>query len=88
LFILPLLYGWMTAYKYFGTKYNKVIRKTISQINGNISEAIQGMPVIQAFNREKKTKEEFEVLNERNYTYQKKLIKLSALTSYNLVTVI
>lgn len=88
LFILPLLYGWMKAYKYFGTKYNKVIRKTISQINGNISEAIQGMPVIQAFNREKKTKEEFEVLNERNYTYQKKLIKLSALTSYNLVTVI
>ena len=88
LLILPLLYGWMKAYKYFGTKYNKVIRKTISQINGNISEAIQGMPVIQAFNREKKTKEEFEVLNERNYTYQKKLIKLSALTSYNLVTVI
>lgn len=88
LLLIPLLYGWMKAYKYFGTKYNKVIRKTISQINGNINEAIQGMPVIQAFNREKKTKEEFEVLNERNYTYQKKLIKLSALTSYNLVTVI
>ncbi|WP_337019786.1 ABC transporter ATP-binding protein, partial [Oceanobacillus massiliensis] len=86
--IIPLLFGWMKAYKYFGTKYNKVIRATISQINGNINEAIQGMPIIQAFNREKKTKEEFEVLNERNYTYQKKLIKLSALTSYNLVTVI
>ncbi|MGJ9459282.1 ABC transporter ATP-binding protein [Oceanobacillus sp. CF4.6] len=88
LLLIPLLFGWMKAYKYFGTKYNKVIRATISQINGNINEAIQGMPVIQAFNRENKTKEEFEVLNERNYTYQKKLIKLSALTSYNLVTVI
>ncbi|BAC13055.1 ABC transporter ATP-binding protein [Oceanobacillus iheyensis HTE831] len=88
LFIIPLLYIWMRVYKYFGTKYNKVVRKTISEINGNISEAIQGMTIIQAFNRQKKTKEEFEVLNNRNYKYQKKLIKLSALTSYNLVTVI
>lgn len=88
LLVIPLLFLWMKFYKYFGTKYNQVIRKTISQINGNISEAIQGMPIIQAFNREAKTKEEFEVLNERNFTYQKKLIKLSALTSYNLVTVI
>ncbi|WP_249870214.1 ABC transporter ATP-binding protein [Oceanobacillus saliphilus] len=88
LLIIPLLFAWMKAYKYFGTKYNKVIRATISQINGNINESIQGMPVIQAFNRQQKTKEEFEVLNERNFTYQKKLIQLSALTSYNLVTVI
>ncbi|WP_067724942.1 ABC transporter ATP-binding protein [Oceanobacillus damuensis] len=88
LLLIPLLFVWVKAYKYFGTKYNKVIRATISQINGNINESIQGMPVIQAFNREKKTKEEFEVLNNRTYTYQKKLIKLSALTSYNLVTVI
>ncbi|WP_152654925.1 ABC transporter ATP-binding protein [Oceanobacillus sp. CFH 90083] len=87
LFVIPLLYGWMRLYKYFGSKYNRVIRKTISQINGNINEAIQGMPIIQAFNREKAMKEDFEVLNNRNYTFQKKLIRLSALTSYNLVTV-
>lgn len=87
LFIIPLLYGWMRFYKYFGSKYNRVIRTTISQINGNINEAIQGMPIIQAFNREKAMKADFEVLNKRNYTYQKKLIRLSALTSYNLVTV-
>ncbi len=87
LLVIPLLYGWMQLYKYFGSKYNKVIRKTISQINGNINEAIQGMPIIQAFNKEKAVKEDFEVLNNRNYTFQKKLIRLSALTSYNLVTV-
>ncbi|WP_404458652.1 ABC transporter ATP-binding protein [Oceanobacillus kapialis] len=87
LFIIPLIFGWMKLYKHFGSKYNKVIRSTISEINGNISEAIQGMPIIQAFSREKKTKEEFEVLNKRHFTYQRKLVKLSALTSYNLVTV-
>lgn len=87
LLVIPLLYGWMRFYKYFGGKYNRVIRKTISQINGNINEAIQGMPIIQAFNREKAMKADFEELNHRNYTFQKKLIRLSALTSYNLVTV-
>lgn len=87
LLIIPLLYGWMRVYKYFGAKYNKVIRATISEINGNINEAIQGMPIIQAFRRERKTTADYEVLNERHYTYQKKLVKLSALTSYNLVTV-
>ncbi|MEN1970438.1 ABC transporter ATP-binding protein [Lentibacillus sp. N15] len=87
LLIIPLILGWMKVYKHFGTKYNKVIRSTVSAINGHINESIQGMPIIQAFRREKQTKAEFEELNERNFTYQRKLVKLSALTSYNLVTV-
>ncbi|MUK88790.1 ATP-binding cassette domain-containing protein [Ornithinibacillus sp. L9] len=87
LLLIPLILVWMRVYKYFGSKYNKVIRSTISEINGNINEAIQGMPIIQAFRKEKKTKEDFEVLNERHFTYQRKLVKLSALTSFNLVTV-
>ena len=88
LLIIPIILIWMKAYKYFGTKYNDVIRTTISEINGNINEAIQGMPIIQAFRHEKKTKKDFEVLNDRHYTFSRKLVKLSALTSYNLVTVI
>ncbi|SES68391.1 ATP-binding cassette, subfamily B [Oceanobacillus limi] len=87
LLLIPLIIVWMRFYKYFGTKYNKVIRSTISEINGNINEAIQGMPIIQAFRREKKTKEEFNELNEKHFTFQRKLVKLSALTSYNLVGV-
>src|SRR5699024_3568181 len=45
------------------------------------------MKIIQAFRRQKQTKEEFEVLNKRHFTFQRKLVKLSALTSYNLVEV-
>ncbi|MFA1819894.1 ABC transporter ATP-binding protein [Virgibacillus oceani] len=86
--LIPIIFVWMRVYKYFGSKYNKVIRSTNSEINANINEAIQGMQVIQAFQQEDKTKEEFEVLNTRHYTFQKKLVKLSAITSYNLVTVI
>lgn len=87
LLLIPLIILWMKFYKFFGTKYNKVIRSTISEINGKINEAIQGMTIIQAFRREEQTKEEFEELNTRHFKYQRKLIKLSALTSFNLVTV-
>lgn len=87
LFVIPLIYGWMQLYKHFGSKYNTVIRSTISKINGNINESIQGMPIIQAFRQEKRVSDQFEELNERHFTFQRKLVRLSALTSFNLVTV-
>ena len=87
LVIIPLIIVWMKVYKHFGTKYNTVIRSTISELNASINESIQGMTIIQAFRREKKTKADFEAVNEHNFKYQRKLIRLSSLTSYNLVTV-
>lgn len=86
LLAIPLIYIWMRLYKIYGSKFNQVIRSTNSKINGNINESIQGMPIIQAFSREKQTKKEFEILNTRHFTYQRKLLKLNALTSHNLVT--
>src|SRR5690625_693588 len=88
LLLIPLLFGWMKLYKHFGMKYNQVIRFTVSKINGSINESIQGMRIIQAFRREQKTEDEFSALNERHFIYQRKLVKLSALTSYNLVAVL
>src|SRR5690625_5804120 len=64
LFVVPLIYGWMKLYKHFGFKFNRVIRSTLSKINGNINEAIQGMSIIQAFRQEKNMTEQFEELNE------------------------
>jgi len=88
LFVVPLIYGWMKLYKHFGFKFNRVIRSTLSKINGNINEAIQGMSIIQAFRQEKNMTEQFEELNERHYEYQRKLVVLNALTSFNLVTLL
>src|SRR5699024_1792469 len=51
-----------------------------------IHEAIQGMPIIQAFRQEKRAKEEFHVLNHRHVPYERKLVTLSAPTSFNLVS--
>lgn len=88
LLIIPIIYALARVYKHFGSKYNLIIRKRNSEINGNINEAIQGMPIIQAFQVQKKTKQEFEHLNEEIFSYQKKLVTLSALTSFNFVNVI
>lgn len=88
LFLLPLLYFWMRFYKKYAGRYNEEIRSTNSDINASINESIQTMPIIQVFRRTKERQAEFEHLNERHYQYQKKMIVLSALTSYNLVNVL
>ncbi|MFC0523359.1 ABC transporter ATP-binding protein [Pontibacillus salicampi] len=85
LILVPIIWAWMQLYKRLAGKYNEVIRSTISDINGNINEAIQGMPIIQAFRRQKQSTEEFEEMNEKHFTYQNKMLHLNSLTSFNLV---
>lgn len=86
--IIPILAAWIVVYRKFASGYNRVIRSTLSEINGMINESIQGMPIIQAFRRERKTKEEFEALNQRYFQYRSKLLRLNSLTSWNLVGVL
>lgn len=88
LLVIPIMVIWMKWYKVYAGKFNRVIRSTVSDINGFINEAIQGMPIIQAFRRTKSIEDEFETLNHRHYTYQIKMNTLNALTSFNLVNVI
>ena len=88
LIIVPILAAWIWIYGRFARRYNRVIRATLSEINGRINEAIQGMAVIRAFRREKKIEEEFEAHNLRNFVYKNKLLTLNSLTAWNLVGVI
>lgn len=88
LLLIPIIFAWVMLYKVYGTRYNQVIRSTLSKINGNISEAIQGMAVIRAFRQNKHMQAEFEDLNKKHFTYQAKLLQLNAFTSHNLVNVL
>ncbi|OLS33596.1 ABC transporter ATP-binding protein [Bacillus sp. MRMR6] len=88
LLLLPILYIWMVIYRKYASKYNHVIRSRNSDINATINESIGGMSIIQAFGREKETKEDFEKLNTDHFKYQNKLLNLNALTSHNLVGVL
>lgn len=88
LLLLPILYVWMLIYRKFASKYNRVIRSRNSDINAMMNESIQGMSIIQAFSREKETRQEFDKLNHEHFTYQNKLLTLNALTSHNLVGIL
>lgn len=88
LFIIPVLAVWVVIYRRFARRYNRVIRSELSEINGMINESIQGMPIIQAFRKEKKIFDEFEKHNERHFRYRNKMLNLNTLTGYNLIGVI
>ncbi|WP_371018324.1 ABC transporter ATP-binding protein [Pseudalkalibacillus sp. JSM 102089] len=86
--IVPLLLIWIFVYRKNASKFNKVIRTRISDINGMINESIQGMSIIRAFKRQEKTEAEFEELNDSHFTYQNKLLNLNSLMSHNLVNIL
>ncbi|GAB2697548.1 ABC transporter ATP-binding protein [Paenibacillus thermoaerophilus] len=86
--MVPILYVWIVVYRKIAGRYNKVIRSRLSDINAMINESIQGMPIIQAFRREKTTEAEFGELNEDFFKYQNKLLNLNSITSHNLVNLI
>jgi ATP-binding cassette, subfamily B, multidrug efflux pump len=88
LLLVPIIAVWTVLYRKYASKYNHVIRSKVSDINAMINESIQGMNIIQAFGREKKSQEEFEELNETHFNYQNKMLSLNSMTSHNLVGVL
>ncbi|MBN8192601.1 ABC transporter ATP-binding protein [Bacillus sp. NTK074B] len=88
LVLIPILVVWTYLYRIYASKYNHIIRSKVSDINAMINESIQGMNIIQAFSREKKTNAEFEEMNETHFKYQNKLLSLNSMTSHNLVGVL
>jgi ATP-binding cassette, subfamily B, multidrug efflux pump len=83
--MVPILIVWIAVYRRIAGRYNRVIRSKVSDINGMINESIQGMPIIRAFRREKKTEQEFEAHNQELFAYQSKMLNLNSITSHNLV---
>ncbi|MEK4520964.1 ABC transporter ATP-binding protein [Psychrobacillus sp. FSL W7-1493] len=88
LFVIPIVYIWMLAYRKYASQYNHIVRTKIADMNAMLNESIQGMSIIQAFKREKQMDQEFEEMNEEHYSYQRKLLKLDSATSFNLVQVL
>lgn len=85
LLILPTVYGIIVIYNRIARKFNHVIRSKISELNGNLNEAVQGISIIQAFNRQEKIVDEFERANREQYQERIKMLKLNSATSYNVI---
>lgn len=84
LLIIPIVYFWIQLFQKLATKNNFKVRSLVADMNGQLNENIQTMPIIQAYAREKEVLAEFEEKNEENYQTRAKLLRLDALMSHNL----
>lgn len=86
--LFPILVLWIIVYRRFAGRYNGIIRAKVSDINAMINESINGMPIIQAFRRQRQMMKEFEEHNDELFKYNNKMLSLNSITSHNLVNVI
>src|SRR5699024_7217334 len=63
LIVITVVMSWMILYRKYSNDYNHNKRERNSDMNAMINESINGMPIIQIFNRERQIEEEFGELN-------------------------
>ena len=85
LLLIPLLIFTIWFYNEKARKFNNVIRSKISELNGLINEAVQGISIIRAYNNEDNLKEEFDRSNTEKKDERFKLLILNSLTSYTII---
>ncbi|MFD2672095.1 ABC transporter ATP-binding protein [Marinicrinis sediminis] len=85
LLLLPVFAGIMYIHLRFSKTYISIMRARLSDMNAMIRESIAVMPIIQAFQREQRTLDEFETLNQDRYANQKKQFRVYGLSSRNAV---
>ena len=87
LVILPMVLLLIYFYTSKAGKYNDIIRIKLAQMNAFINESIQGISIIQVFNKQDGIKSEFDAIVRNSYKYKMKLLTLNTLTSYNAVSI-
>ena len=88
LLILPIIIFAIIFYSKKASIYNDKIRTLLTQIMGSLNEIVQGIPIIQAFNRQKQIFDEFEALVKERRSYALKMVVLDAMGTYNIIAVI
>lgn len=86
LILLPILVLWQNLYTKKAAKYNLALREYISQISGQLNEFVQGVAVIQAFQKEKQLLKEFSQTVTKWFDMGKKALLLDAGAAWGLGT--
>ncbi|OZT85110.1 multidrug resistance-like ATP-binding protein MdlB [Vibrio sp. 03_296] len=79
LVLLPVVVGFMVLFQKLSTHAYRVMRDLLTDINGNMSESIQGMSVIQLMRQEKRFNQQFNQLTEQHFNAGRKVIKLNGI---------
>ena len=76
---LPLIVLLVNLYRKKSVAIIEKTRALLSDINAKLSESIEGIRIIQAFNQEKRLKKEFDAINEEHLIYAIRSISLDSL---------
>ncbi|NNN59473.1 ATP-binding cassette domain-containing protein [Vibrio sp. A11] len=79
LVLLPVVIGFMLLFQKLSTSAYRVMRDLLTDINGNMSESIQGMSVIQLMRQEQRFNQQFKQLTAEHFNAGKKVITLNGI---------
>ena len=76
---IPVMVGSVYLYQKLSSRLVEISRAKISEMNTKLSESIEGMKIIQAFNQEQRLIDEFEEVNNEHLRYYTKSLKVDSL---------
>ena len=76
---IPVMVGSVYLYQKFSSRLVEISRAKISEMNTKLSESIEGMKIIQAFNQEQRLIDEFGEVNNEHLRYYTKSLKVDSL---------
>lgn len=84
LILIPILGIWQHFYTKYASRYNLAMREYISKISGQLNEFVQGMAIIQAFQRENQLQKEFNETVEKWFKTGRKYLLLDSSIAWGL----
>lgn len=82
--MIPIFIGWQILYMKKITPINTRWRETISELNSQTAEVIQGVSIVQAFGRQESLAKEFDATNDDWYDSRLKSIKVDSTSVWSL----
>ncbi len=86
--LVPFFALWQYAYIRLAAPINKKWRETVSELNSQTAEIIQGVSIVQLFHRQASMADEFEETNQTWLDTRIKSIRLDAILSWDFSTLI
>ena len=76
---IPIMLGSVYLYQRLSSRLVEITRAKLSDLNTKLSESIEGMRIVQAFNQEKRLLDEFEGVNKEHLHYISKSLAVDSL---------
>ncbi len=76
---LPLIFLLVNLYRKHSVVVIAKTRALLGEINSKLSESIEGIRIIQAFNQEGRLQKEFDAINDRHYAYSRRSTALDSI---------